>query len=89
MTLPEMKKRARTVLEYLTRIQIEMSERDRRTEALLAAVAGASATPSSSGSATPRTARGRKDKDATPPMESMIMMDLLTKDLILFQQRFD
>ncbi|KAK4690294.1 hypothetical protein P7C70_g9621, partial [Phenoliferia sp. Uapishka_3] len=38
MTLPEMKKRAKVVLEYLARIQIEMSEKDRREEVLRGAV---------------------------------------------------
>lgn len=76
MTLPEMKKRAKTVLEYLTRIQIEMSDSNRRTEALLAAVSGG------------RT-KQRGGTPVVPLVESMTMMDALTKDLILFQQKFE
>lgn len=30
VTMPEMRKRARTVLEFVTKVQLEMSERDRR-----------------------------------------------------------
>lgn len=34
ITMPEMKKRSKHVLEFMTRIQIEMSERERRVEGL-------------------------------------------------------
>lgn len=34
VTMPEMRKRARAVLEFVTRVQLEMSERDRRWELL-------------------------------------------------------
>ncbi|GEM07992.1 transcriptional regulator Cti6 [Rhodotorula toruloides] len=34
VTMPEMRKRARTVLEFLTKVQVEMSERGRRWEVL-------------------------------------------------------
>lgn len=83
MTMPEMKKRARNVLDYLARIQIEMSERERRSDAINHAVAGTSA--GSSGHATPPMPL----EVGTPAqVESMRMMDSLTKDVILFQQRY-
>ncbi|BGP08930.1 putative histone deacetylase complex subunit cti6 [Rhodotorula toruloides] len=34
VTMPEMRKRARTVLEFVTKVQVEMSERDKRWEVL-------------------------------------------------------
>jgi hypothetical protein len=96
MTMPEMKKRARNVLEYLARIQIEMSERERRSELLAAGAAAASGSSGSSarvGGATPRAAGGAgagmdAGGEATTNSESMMMMDSLTKDVILFQRRY-
>ncbi|KAI5477551.1 hypothetical protein MNV49_006139 [Pseudohyphozyma bogoriensis] len=113
MTMPEMKKRARNVMDYLARIQIEMSDRERRQEYLSAAVAANNAnknatssssssgvnsgtpTPgSTSGNATPSAgidalAEGLKQAaSVTSSVESMAMMDSLTKDIILFQQKY-
>lgn len=34
MTMPEMKKRSRSVLEYLAKVQVEMGEREKRVEML-------------------------------------------------------
>lgn len=82
--MPEMKKRARSVLDYVARIQIEMSERERRSESLAGgATTGSSKASGSSGNSTPAVVG---DKDSVG--ESMRMMDSLTKDVILFQQRY-
>lgn len=88
MTLPEMKKRARNVLDYLTRIQIDMSDRERRAEALalMGGGVGGGSSGSSSGDATPLN--GDSGTAAGTTSESMNMMDSLTKDIILFQQRY-
>ncbi|KAL8283300.1 hypothetical protein RQP46_005710 [Phenoliferia psychrophenolica] len=88
MTLPEMKKRARTVLEFLSRYQVEASERDRRNEALKAALTSVVVVEEP-----PTKRRRRKDDAIAVPegpvvVESMMMMDDLTKALIMFQQRF-
>lgn len=83
MTMPEMKKRSRNVLDYLTRIQLELAERDQlsggmtgrsRMEALLGVVA--------------TNGLGGEGGEGVEEEDSLRMMDALTKDVILFQQRF-
>ncbi|CEQ42017.1 SPOSA6832_03779, partial [Sporobolomyces salmonicolor] len=110
VTMPEMKKRARNVLEYLSRVQLEMSERGRRHEALTRAVSGASgregagssASSSSGGGDGGGGGAGGINLGALPPLPgmggaeepneggsaSMRMMDALSKEVIMFQQRF-
>lgn len=81
--MPEMKKRARSVLDYVARIQIEMSERGRRSEGLGAT--SSSKASGNSGDVTPRMGQTAGESESG---ESMRMMDSLTKDVILFQQRY-
>ncbi|GAA5910932.1 hypothetical protein JCM5296_000551 [Sporobolomyces johnsonii] len=112
VTMPEMKKRARNVLEYLSRVQLEMSERERRHEALGRAVSGSSGREGAGSSASSSSGGGRGgggggaagiDLGALPPLPgmggadgqedeggsaSMRMMDALSKEVIMFQQRF-
>lgn len=73
MTMPEMKKRSRNVLDYLAKIQIELAERGKRTD----------------GSVLP-LATGTKalEEEEEEERDSMSMMDSLTKDVLLFQQKF-
>ncbi|SCZ90053.1 BZ3500_MvSof-1268-A1-R1_Chr9g10691 [Microbotryum saponariae] len=82
MTMPEMRKRARNVLEYLTRVQIEMSDREKRTERVeKAALSGGSG---ASGS----TAAVQQNAASSDHLDSMSLMDELTKDIIMFQKTY-
>lgn len=46
ITMPEMKKRAKHVLEYMAKLQVDMSEKERRSENTLAADLGSKDSPS-------------------------------------------
>lgn len=75
MTMPEMKKRSRNVLDYLARIQIELAEREKRSGASGTGVVVV----------VPLPARDEEEEDER---DSMALMDELTKDVIMFQQKF-
>jgi hypothetical protein len=96
ITMSEMKKRAKHILEYMTRIQIEMSEQERRNEIVAAAAAASTSTSthkSTTSSSTssdlglvPGESNGQVDVAAVleaVAAENLEMMDQLTKVSLL------
>lgn len=79
MTMGEMRKRVRTTGEYVTRIQLEAVEREKRV-GFLASVGLSSSTSTS----TPE----QKDDHISELPLSMQLVDQLTRDLTSFQRRF-
>lgn len=76
MTLGEMRKRVRTINEYVTRVQIEAVEREKRVQFLASIV--------------PKTESTNEDASSTPSLPmSMQLIEQLTDDLNQFQRRFD
>lgn len=73
--MTEMKKRAKHVLEYLGRVQMDMVERNNRSRALelLSGANGGAAQPNGDGDKTSQSAS---------------MMDNLSRQLINFQEKF-
>ncbi|GAA97346.1 uncharacterized protein L969DRAFT_87283 [Mixia osmundae IAM 14324] len=78
-TLPELRKRAKAILDYLQRAQVEMAERSKRNSLL----GLASSTSGSSSGESSNTSR----VDSAPP-QSMIMMDKLERELTAYQDHF-
>ncbi|SCV69978.1 BQ2448_1372 [Microbotryum intermedium] len=82
ITMPEMRKRARNVLEYLTRVQIEMSDREKRIEHVEKSTLSSGSRPSGSAVA------GQEHPASSEHLDSMSLMDELTKDIIMFQKTY-
>lgn len=75
MTMPEMRKRTKAMLDYLARVQVEMAERESRNAARVASNSG-------SGQTTPGSA-----SEPLTEKKSLSMMDGLSRDIIRFQER--
>ena len=82
MTVGEMRKRARTISEYVTRVQIEAVEREKRVRFLGSIVESAG-----SADAAPRDEVVGEVPESALPM-SMQLVEQLTDDLNQFQRRF-
>lgn len=85
MTVGEMKKRVRSVLEYVGRIQVEEVARGERARML--GLDGLALEPQHADLGT--TLNGPSATGHVPVSKSMQMMDDLTRDLIKFQEIFE
>ena len=85
MTVGEMKKRVRSVLEYVGRIQVEEVARGERARML--GLDGLALEPQHADLGT--TLNGLSATGHVPVSKSMQMMDDLTRDLIKFQEIFE
>ena len=86
MTMPEMRKRAKNVLDYMGRIQVELSDREKRVEQV---ARGARAREEGGGiEGDGEEAAALLLGAANTKAESLKMMDGLTKEIQQFQQKY-
>lgn len=96
ITMPEMKKRSRIMLEYIARMQLEMSERESKRAALKSALQVSAAAqddervPAAATAASMLAAEPDDDDGGDPASssESAELMDTLSRDIYHFQSRF-
>ncbi len=100
ITVAEMKKRVRSVLEYVGRIQVEENKRTERASLLGIVEPTISAPTEADAEAAPPAAAGDEDvvmeaptqpasEHAHPAVNTAQLMDELTRDLIKFQEHFE
>lgn len=77
VSMTEMKKRAKHVIDYLGRVQMDMVERNNRTRALSLAAGAGGAPVSGTGSS------------AQTSQSAAAMMNNLSRQLINFQEKFN
>lgn len=99
MSITEMNKRARQILDYVSKLQIDMAtkrrERSNSTSSASSSLSSASTLPLAEDDhqkcvspTTPIPALEQQQATTLPPESTLEMMDRITHDLVMFQRKF-